>query len=185
MEQFVINASTRKETGKKWAARLRSSGKLPAVAYDEKGKSVPLVIDAGEFNKAWRSITRATLVNLKIDGEETRAFIKDTEYDIKIDQPLHADFHIVSGNKKVVYTYKIRYAGTPQGVLKGGYMVKHVPEVTLKALPQDLPESVSADVSKLDIGQKFLISDFAFGDKVEVLTDAQSVVVSISPPKGK
>ena len=185
MEQFVINASTRKETGKKWAARLRQAGKLPAVVYDEKGKSVPLEIDAREFNKAWRSITRTTLVNLKIDGEDNRAFIKDTEYDIKTDQVLHADFHVVSGNKKVVYTYKIRYSGTPAGVLKGGYMVKHVPEITLKALPQDLPEAVSADVSKLEIGQKFLISDFALGDKVEVLSNKESVVVSISPPKGK
>lgn len=185
MEQFVIDASTRKETGKKWAAKLRQAGKLPAVAYDEKGKSVPLEIDAGQFNKAWRSITRATLVNLKIDGEDNRAFIKDTEYDIKTDQPLHADFHVVSGNKKVVYTYKIRYAGTPQGVLKGGFMVKHVPEITLKALPQDLPASVSADVSKLEVGQKFLIADFALGDKVEVLSNPQAVVVSIAPPRGK
>lgn len=183
MEQFVINAVKRTETGKKYAKKLRAQGKIPAVAYNEKGEAVSLEIDAAEFSKAWRTITKTTLVNLKIDGADNRAFIKDTEYDIKTDKVLHADFHIISGEKKITAVYKIRYSGTPAGVLKGGFMVKHVPEVKIKALPQDLPEYVAADVSKLEIGQKFTIADFAFSDEIEVLSDPASLVVSIAPPK--
>ena len=62
-------------------------------------------------------------------------------------------------------------------------MVKHVPEFKVKALPQDLPEFISADVSKLEIGQKFTIADFNLGDKIEVLSDPAALVVSIAPPK--
>ncbi len=183
MEQFVINAATRKDFGKKYAKQLRAQGKIPAVAYNEKGEAFSLEIQANEFSKAWRTITKTTLIVLKIDGVEHKAFIKDTEYDIKTDKTLHADFHIVSGNKKVSYIYKIRYSGTPAGVLKGGFMVKHVTEVKVKALPQDLPEFVSADVSKLEIGQKFTIAELNLGDKIEVLTNPTSLVVSIAPPK--
>ena len=78
---------------------------------------------------------------------------------------------------------KIHLSGTPAGVLKGGFMVKHVAEVILKALPQDMPETVCADVSKLEIGQKFTVADLNLGDKVTVLTAPASVVVSIAPPK--
>jgi len=183
MEQFVINATTRKETGKRYAKKLRTTGSIPAVAYNENGESIMLEISEAEFSKAWRSITKTTLINLKIDGKYNQAYIKDTEYDIKTDRSLHADFHIVSGTKFVTKILKIRYAGTPAGVLKGGFMVKHVPDVKLKALPQDMPEFVTADVSKLEIGGKFAIGDLNLGDKVQVLTPASAMVVTIAPPK--
>ena len=116
MERFVINAKTRKETGKAVSKRLRAQGRIPAVAYNEKGESIMLEIDAAEFSKAWRSITKTTLVNLKIDGQDNLAYIKDTEYDIKTDKNLHADFHIVSGNKPITAILKIRLTGNAAGV---------------------------------------------------------------------
>lgn len=183
MEQFVINATTRKETGKVVAKKIRAEGKIPAVAYNEKGESTMLVVDSAEFEKAWRSITKTTLVNLKIDGQDNMAYIKDTEYNILSDKCLHADFHVVSGNKAITAKFKIHYAGTPAGVLKGGFMVKRTPEVVVKALPADLPQSISADVSKLEIGDKFCVSDLNLGDKVTVLTKADSLIVTIAPPK--
>jgi large subunit ribosomal protein L25 len=183
MEQFVINATTRKESGKVAAKKLRAAGHIPAVAYNEKGESIMLDVDAVEFSKAWRSITKTTLVNLKIDGKDNLAYIKDTEYDIKTDSSLHADFHIVSGTKPVTAVFKIRYSGTPAGVLKGGFMVKHIPDVKVKALPKDMPEFITADVSKLEIGGKFTVADLNLGDKVTVLTKAESLIVSIAPPK--
>ena len=122
MEQFVINAKTRSLSGKVAAKRIRAEGKLPAIAYNEKGESIMLEVDALEFSKAWRSITKTTLVNLKIDGKDNQAYIKDTEYDIKTDKNLHADFHIVSGNKPITAVLKIRISGNPAGVLKGGFI---------------------------------------------------------------
>ena len=183
MEQFVINAKTRSLSGKVAAKRIRAEGKLPAIAYNEKGESIMLEVNAQEFSKAWRSITKTTLVNLKIDGNDNQAYIKDTEYDNKTDKNLHADFHIVSGNKPITAVLKIRISGNPAGVLKGGFMVKHVPDVKLKALPADMPAFVSADVSPLDIGGKFAIKDLNLGDKVTVLSNPESLVVTIAPPK--
>lgn len=183
MDKFVINAKTRSVTGKTAAKRIRATGNLPAVAYNEKGESVMLEISAAEFSKAWRSITKTTLVNLKIDGQDNMAYIADTEYDIKTDKNLHADFHIVSGNKPVTAVLKIRLQGNPAGVLKGGFMVKHVPDVKLKALPGDMPEFVAADVSALEIGGKLAIKDLNLGDKVTVLTNPESLIVTIAPPK--
>ncbi len=185
MDQFVINASTRTGKGKKYAKSLRAKGKIPAVAYNENGEAFSLEIDSAEFEKIWRTVTRTTRIVLKIDGNDNQAFIKDTEYDIKTDKVLHADFHIVTGQKKLTYKYKIRCDGKPAGVLKGGFMVKHTTEIKLRAFPLDLPEYVSADVSGLEIGQKFSISDFSFGDKVDILSDLDAVVVHIAPPKNK
>ena len=42
MEQMVINAKTRKDSGKKYAKKLRETGVIPAVAYNEKGETTLL-----------------------------------------------------------------------------------------------------------------------------------------------
>ncbi|WP_443736291.1 50S ribosomal protein L25 [Treponema sp.] len=183
MEQFVVNAKIRKETGKRVSKQLRAEGRIPAIAYNEKGESIMLDVDAAEFSKAWRSITPTTLINLKIDGQDNMAYIQDTEYDIKTDKNLHADFHIVSGTKPITAVLKMHYSGTPVGVLKGGFMVKHVPDVKLKALPADMPVSISADVSKVEIGQKFTVADLGLSDKVTILSKPTAVIVSIAPPR--
>lgn len=183
MEQYVVNAKIRKETGRKVAKTLRAEGRLPAVAYDEKGQSVMLDIDANEFSKIWRTVTPTTLITLKVDGQDNMAYIQDAEYDIKTDKVLHADFHIVSGNKPITAEYKMHYIGTPAGVLKGGFMVKHVPSIKLKALPADLPVSISADVSKIEIGQKFRVEDLKLSDKITLLTKKDALLVTIAPPK--
>ncbi len=183
MEQFVINAKIRKETGKVAAKKLRATGRIPAVAYNEKGEATMLDIDAAEFSKAWRSITPTTLINLKIEGQDNMAYIQDTEYDIMTDKNLHADFHIVSGEKEITAKFKIHYVGTPAGVLQGGFLVKHVPQVTLKALPKYLPESVSADIAALKIGDKFAIKDLNLDPNIKVLTKGDLLIASIAPAK--
>ena len=183
MDQFVIEAKVRSETGKKAAKAIRAAGRIPAVVYDEAGKATSVTVDAAQFNKAWRSITATTLVTLDVEGKKCDAFIRDTEYNIISDAVLHADFFAVSNTKPVVRTYKVQYKGTPAGVLKGGFMVKHVPEVKVKALPKDLPARVVIDVSGINIGDVFRVKDMGLGDKVTVLTNAEDSLVSVAPAR--
>ena len=118
-----------------------------------------------------------------MEGKKYDAFIRDTEYNIISDAVLHADFFAVSNKKPVVRTYKVQYKGTPAGVLKGGFMVKHVPEVKVKALPKDLPARVVIDVSGVNIGDVFRVKDMGLGDKVTVLTNAEDSLVSVAPAR--
>jgi large subunit ribosomal protein L25 len=183
MEQLVVDAKTRKETGKKAAKALRAAGRIPAVVYDEEGKAVSVDVDAAQFNKVWRSITATTLITLNVDGKSCDAFIRDTEYDIITDSVLHADFFAVSNKKPVVRKYKLQYTGTAAGVLKGGFMVKHVPEIKVKALPKDLPVRVVVDVSPINIGDVFRVKDIDLGKNVTILTPAESEIISVAPAR--
>ena len=174
MEQFVVEASVRNETGKKAAKALRAAGKIPAVIYDEEGKATSVTVDSVQFNKVWRNITATTLVTLKFEGKDYDAFIRDTEYDIITDSVLHTNFFVASNKKPVTRQFKLQYKGTAAGVLKGGFMVKHIPEIKVKALPKDLPVRVVIDVSKINIGDVFRVKDIDLGDKVTVLTPAEA-----------
>lgn len=183
MDQLVIEAKKREETGKKFSKQLRAAGRIPAVMYNEKGEAVSLDVGSAEFNKVWRSITATTLVTLKVDGQSYDAFIRDTEYDIKTDAVLHADFFVVSNTKPVTRKFKVQYVGTAAGVLKGGFMVKHVPEVVVKCLPKDLPARLTVDVSGVNIGDNLRVKDLKLGENVTVLTDGEASLVTVAPAR--
>lgn len=183
MEQLVVNAKTRQETGKKAAKAIRAAGNIPAVMYDEEGKATSIVVESVQFNKVWRNVTATTLVTLNVDGTSYDAFIRDTEYNIMTDSVLHADFFVVSNKKPVTRNYKLQYSGTAAGVLKGGFMVKHIPEIKVKALPKDLPVRVVIDVSKINIGDVFTVKDINLGENVTILTPADAEVITVAPAR--
>ncbi|MBR6566355.1 MAG: 50S ribosomal protein L25 [Spirochaetaceae bacterium] len=183
MDQFVVVASTRKDTGKRAARKLRQNGRLPAVMYNSKGESVMLEVDEVEFTKVWKNATPSTLVNLKVDGKDNLAFIKDTEYDIKSDKNLHVDFHVIDEDKPLKMTMKIQLTGNPAGVREGGRLTTHYPQIVIQCLPKDLPPRVCADVSALGIGHKYYVKDIPLADGVTVLTSGENLVASVSAPK--
>lgn len=184
MDKFVINAKTRATTGKSAAKSLRATGRIPAVVYNSKGESTMIDVDAIEFNKAWRAITPTTFVELKIDGKTSlNTLIKDAEYNIRNDEVLHADFFEPAADQKLTAVMKVQYTGTPSGVLKGGFMLKHLPEVKIVATPKDLPVRVVADVSGLNVGDVLRVKDLKLDGGVTVLTDAEEALASVSPAR--
>lgn len=184
MDQLVVNAVTRTETGKRAAKKLRSSGRLPAVMYNSKGESVMLDIDEAEFTKVWKVATPSTLINLKVDGKtDVTVFIKDTEYDIKTDKNLHVDFHAVALDKPLKMDMKVLFTGSPVGVREGGFLTTHQPKITIQCLPKDLPQRISADISGLGIGQTYRVKDLTLANGVTVLNDAEIALASVSAPK--
>lgn len=183
MDQLVINAAVRTETGKTAAKKLRKNGHLPAVMYNSKGESVMLDIDEAEFTKAWKVATPTTIVELKVDKKSYKAFIKDTEYDIINDENLHVDFHVIDDTTHLKKTLKIKTSGSPVGVREGGVLRTGVSSVTIKCLPKELPASVIADISELKIGSSYKIGNLPFAKGVEILSDKEAIIASVRPAK--
>lgn len=180
MGQFVINANSRDVKGKEAAKRLRAQGRIPAVMYNAKGEATMLDVDEIEFNKVWRTVTPTTMVTVSVAGANHNVLIKDTEYNIRTDKVLHADFFEPSETESIVVKMKVHYKGTPAGVLKGGFLLKHEPQLKLKAIAKDLPETIEIDISNVNIGEVLSVKDVNLGDKITVLTPADAALVSVS-----
>lgn len=183
MSKQTLNAKERTTSGKSAAKKLREVGSIPAVMYNDKGKATMLEVNETEFEKVWRTITPTTSINLNVDGKECLALIKDTEYNIRTDKVLHADFFVPAKSEKLVVTMKIHYTGNAAGVLKGGFMVKHLPEIKLSASIADLPESIVVDVAALNIGDELRVKDLTLGKGITILSDSNALLVSISPAR--
>lgn len=184
MSKMTINAKTRTATGKTAAKKLREVGSIPAVMYNDKGESTMLEINEVEFNKVWRAITPTTSVNLVVDGKEYLALIKDAEYNIRTDRVLHADFFVPAADQKLVMTIKVHYKGTPAGVLRGGFKKERNNQIKIKATIAALPETIETDISKINVSEALRVKDLTLGNDVEVLTDSNLPLVTVSPARG-
>lgn len=183
MSKQTLNAKTRTVTGKTAAKNLRKEGRIPAVVYNAKGEATSIDVDEVEFNKIWRTITPTTSIVLNIDGKENVALIKDVEYNIRNDKALHADFFVPDADQKLVMKIKVHFQGTPAGVLKGGFKKERNNQIKIKATIADLPETITADVSKINVSEALRVKDLVLGDKVEILTDKELPLVTVSPAR--
>lgn len=184
-EQPMLEASVRKEGGKGVSRRLRKEGKIPAVMCNHKGEATMLTVEAASFCKVWRNNTKTTSIRLVVDKKEMVAFIQDVEYDIKSDSVLHADFRVVDKDQLIKASYKVQYSGTPVGVREGGFMVRHVPIIDLKATYEYLPQRIVADISNVKIGDTFTVKDLKLDSNIKLLTKESALLVTVAPPKVK
>ena len=183
MSKQTLNAKVRTASGKTAAKRLRQVGSIPAVMYNDKGEATMLEINEVEFNKIWRTITPTTSINLVVDGKENLALIKDTEYNIRTDKVLHADLFVPAADEKLVMNIKVHYSGTPAGVLKGGFKKERNNQIKIKAAIADLPETIVADISKINVSEALRVKDLVLDKNVEVLTDKELPLVTVSPAR--
>lgn len=183
MSKQTLNAKVRTASGKTAAKKLRQVGSIPAVMYNEKGESTMLEVNEVEFNKIWRTVTPTTSINLVVDGKEHLALIKDTEYNIRTDKVLHADFFVPAADEKLVMNIKVHYSGTPAGVLKGGFKKERNNQIKIKAAIADLPETIIADISKINVSEALRVKDLELSKNVEVLTDKELPLVTVSPAR--
>ena len=183
MAKMVINDKVSTVTGKTAAQNLRKEGRIPAVVYNSKGEATMLDVDEIEFNKVWRSITKTTVITLNVDGKECDALIKDTEYNIRNDKVLHADFFAPDADQKVYEKMKVLIRGTAAGFLKGGFLVKHLPEIELKATLANLPVRIEADVSKLGIGDVLTVKDLGLSSEIELITPSDTPLANVAPAR--
>src|ERR1700754_1913360 len=126
----TLEVVKREGRGKNEANRLRAAGRVPAVVYgtrkdDAKGPdSVAVAVDPKAVLRILHSDSGAnTLINLKVDGSESRVMVKEYQLDPVTHALLHADFYQLAMDKAIVVTVPIVVRGEPKGVkLQGGLL---------------------------------------------------------------
>ncbi len=187
MAQAVkIEAELRQERGKNAARRLRRRGRLPCMVYGGGGEAVAVAVDP----KALASILHSeaghnALVNMEIRGGETvRVILKEWQQEPVKGTVLHVDFLRVSRDTRLKVKVPIHAVGEPKGVkLQGGVFEFVLRELDAECLPDDIPETLTVDVTELEIGRHLRVSDLAVGPNVKVLTDPERVVAHVVAPR--
>ncbi|MBP9676242.1 MAG: 50S ribosomal protein L25 [Anaerolineaceae bacterium] len=186
MEQLVINAEKRNTTGKKVNA-LRRAGKLPGVIYGHKVDPTPVIMDQKETTLVLNQATSSSIVVIKLDGKDISALIREKQKDFIRNSYLHIDFQAVSLTEIIRTAVNIELIGTAPAVKDyNGVIVEGLTSIEVEALPNDLPERFTIDISSLaEIGNSILVKDIVVSDKVTVLTPLEELVILVSSPAGE
>ncbi len=188
-----ITAQVR-ETGKHSVLTgLRDSGRIPGTYYGRKIEPVTLSLDAGELKEA---LTTGSGSNVMVDlileaaadstavlpkGSQV-AMIKDMQKNPITGEILHIDLVKVSMSEEIHATIPLIVIGEAPGVKVGGVMQHSIREISVKCLPAALPEQFEIDVAALEIGDSIHVRDMVTPEGVEILDDADEILVSIVPP---
>jgi large subunit ribosomal protein L25 len=181
-----MEAVPREEKGKNASRRLRAAGQVPAAVYGGGQQAVPVAINARELGTILRSDAgRNTIFTLNIQGHDpSPVMIKNLDVDPVTSKVLHTDLVRISLTEKTQVSVRLEFVGEAVGVKVGGGMMDvHAHELDIECLPRDIPESISVDVSHLELGEHLRAADLPIDtDAITLLSDPETLILSVLAP---
>lgn len=181
---ITFNVEVRERVGTGGARAARREGLVPGVLYGGGEAPVPIAIKMGEVQKAIETgqflSSTATLV---YKGESQLVIPQGIQMHPVTDRPMHVDLFRVTAKQLIKVEIPVHFVGeaVSPGLKKGGTLnvVRHTVELLVPA--GNIPDSIEADVSKLEVGDNIKISDIKLPDDAEpTITDRDFTIATIA-----
>lgn len=183
-----FNATVRTGTGKGAARQARRNGDVPGIVYGGGADPLPINIP---FNVLLKRLKQgrflSTLLNLKVDGhDDVRVICRNVQRDVVKDLPTHVDFMRLKRTTKINLFIPVEFIGHDDcpGLRRGGVLNTVRPEVELLVTAADIPESITVDLTGLEIGDTAHISDVTLPPGTKTTIDRDFVIANIQAPSG-
>lgn len=164
--------------------RLRRSGQVPGVLYG--GTEGPVSFAVAERTLRHALAAKGAVLELTIDGgASTPAVLKDAQRHPVRGDLMHVDLLRVDLNVAIQSPVTVELIGGEEapGVVEGGILEHVTREVNVEALPNDIPETIQVDVSKLEMNGTLALGDATAPAGITFLDDPETTILaSITPP---
>ncbi len=181
MKSLEIIGFQRAILGKKESKRLRLEASVPCVLYGGETQihfHVPMIL--------FRELVytpEAHLVDLNVEGDLYTCMLQDIQFHPVNEMILHADFLLIHSDKLVKMAVPTRVIGTSPGVQLGGKLVMKAKKLQVLALPANLPDHITVDITGLELGKSIKVKDIK-AEGYEILDALNNAVLSIEIPRG-
>lgn len=176
----ALTVETREWRGSRHARRQRGKGHVPAVLYGHGQETVSLSLPSAELSAALRHGAR--LVDLKGAVAE-KAFIRELQWDTFGLHVLHVDLARVSEDETLRVKVPVELRGSAVGVKEGGVVDHHMHELEIECRATAIPEKIQVNVNELHLNQAITVADLKLPEGVQVLDEADEIVVQCVPPR--
>ena len=182
MTKNILEIESREQRGKGAARRLRRQGLIPAVMYGHKGNKT-VAVHYKEFQKLFEESGEHAIITLSL-GEEEKidVIVKDFQLDPVKRNIIHIDFLQIKAGQVLRTEIPVKVTGTSKGIKKGGILEEFVRDIEIECLPKDIPDSITVDITELDIGDNVHIKDLVVSDTIKILSNPEQVVLTIGMP---
>jgi len=179
-----LSISEREVSNSRATRRLRREGQVPGVLYGGDDDALAFVVDERELRHALAA--RGAVVELQLGGNATPAVLQDAQRHPVRGHTMHVDFLRVNLNVAIhaVVTLELLGGEDAPGTKEGGVLEHVTREINIEALPNDIPERLELDVSKMDVNDTLFLSSVTAPAGVTILDDPdETVVATLTPPK--
>lgn len=140
---------------------LRLKKEVPANIYGPNIESLPIKFDSNQFLALYAEIGESGVAYLNLENKEIPTMIEELQLDPVTDEVIHVSFKKIDLKEKVQADIPVELEGefdVPEAVL-----VTVRDEIEVEALPTDLPEKFTVDVSVLEeVGQSITLADLSY-----------------------
>lgn len=188
MKSVTLTAYPRSLTRRPGLKKVRASSRVPAVIYGRHNPPQNLEINQKDLEDLiHHSASENILLDLSVENDSKArrlALVQEVQHHPLSGKVLHIDLHEVVENEKVIVQVPVETDGEAVGVKTGGGVLEHVLfRLKVRALPKDLPEVITVDVSHLEVGHSIHIGEIKPPENTEILGDKKIVVISVAMPK--
>jgi len=185
-ERATLTASPRNEFGSRITRRLRKAGKVPGVVYSDGNEALSFQVESRDA----RVVLGAghALFDLHIEGSDAvPVVVKEQQHHPVRGDLQHLDLQKVDLKVKIQAEVAVVLEGEEDapGNKQGGVLEHVTREVTVEALPTEIPDGITLDVSAMEINDTLTLEDLTAPDGVELISDdpAEVTLVTLSPPR--
>jgi len=182
----TLKAAPRSDFGSRTSRRLRREGLVPGVVYS--GGSDSRAFQAPEREIRVLLGEGAALFDLEIEGAKAvPVVVKEQQHHPVRGSLQHIDLQEVRLDEAIQAEVTIELEGTDTAPgVKGGGVLEHVTrEVTVEALPAEIPDQLIADVSAMEINDTLQLSALPVPEGVTLVADDldEVTIATLSPPR--
>ncbi|TWS18943.1 50S ribosomal protein L25/general stress protein Ctc [Tsukamurella asaccharolytica] len=176
-ETNKLVATVRTEFGKGAARRARRDGLVPVVLYGHGTDPQHFTVVARDFAAILRKDGTNAVLHLDIDGKEQLALTKQVVVHPLRNYIEHTDLLVIKKGEKVTVSVPVIVEGDPA---PGTQIAQDLNEVEIEADALNIPENIVVNVHNFEIGTQVTAGELTVPAGVEVLTDAEALIVNIT-----
>jgi large subunit ribosomal protein L25 len=176
--------SPREPEGSRATRRLRRSGRVPGILYGGDDQPLAFSVDARELRHA---LAASGAVLEVTDGDHSSpAVLKSAHYHPVRGETIHIDLLRVNLNVAISAIVPLELTGGDDapGVKEGGVLEQITRELNIEALPTAIPESITHDVSGMEINDTITLAELTPPEGITLLDDPEeTLIATLTPPR--
>lgn len=180
MAEIALAAETGRIHGSPSSRRLRRDGRIPGIVYGHGIHPIPVSVDGRDLRHALNTdVGMNAVLRLAVDGTEHLTMARVLQRDPVRHTVTHVDFQVVRADEQLHAEVPIVLEGDAIEVRRADGVVDHVLfNLTVVALPGNIPAQIPVDISELTVGAAIRVGDLTLPAGVVTEVDPDEVIVT-------
>ena len=184
-ERIRLEVREREQSGSADARRLRRQGLIPGVLYGRGKPPHAICVPERELRRVLTgSHGLHAILDVVLDGQKTlhASILKEYQRDPVRGKVIHVDLQEVRLDQTIEAQVTVELVGESAGSKEGGVLSQILREITVEALPLEMPDRIELDVSAMAIGDTLRLSDLPLREGATYLDDPETVLATVTMP---